>query len=336
MQARRSVMTLILVGGLLPFAAVVPVRGADEDGDGVEDALDECCGTPPGVAVDANGRPVGDIDRDCDTDLIDYELFQQGYTGALGPGGDSSCDPVAQTGCSPCEKCTFVPDVKNPADTRTLCRPNGSVPFGYSCTKDPATGLDDCAAGLYCVSNVCEEICSTALDTCPSGFHCAALAGLVDSPGVGTCKVVCDPLSDPSGCSEGKACFILAFDETTICATPDESGTQGVACQSINGCASGYSCILLDSWVDPTGLVCAFICDASQSGGPTCLQGPGPSFTCVQINEFYSDAQGLPDAYGMCLHPAAWDEDDDGVLDFEDWCPGTPPATPVDEHGCPV
>lgn len=125
MQARRPIMTLILAAGLLPFAATVPVRAADEDGDGVDDAFDDCFNTPAGVAVDASGRPLGDIDLDCDTDLIDYELFQRGFTGTLVPGGDRTCDPVAQTGCNPGEKCTFVRDVENPADSRTLLSAGG-------------------------------------------------------------------------------------------------------------------------------------------------------------------------------------------------------------------
>jgi len=57
--------------------------GCDADGDGVEDALDVCCNTPAGTLVDAAGRPVGDLDADCDTDLNDYALFTQGFTGPL-------------------------------------------------------------------------------------------------------------------------------------------------------------------------------------------------------------------------------------------------------------
>ncbi len=55
----------------------------DIDGDGVPDDEDVCNNTPPGTAVDAEGRPLGDIDKDCDTDLIDYGLLQTGFTGPL-------------------------------------------------------------------------------------------------------------------------------------------------------------------------------------------------------------------------------------------------------------
>ena len=56
---------------------------ADIDDDGVPNEADECDYTPLGTAVDSEGRPLGDIDEDCDTDLADYALFQDGFTGPL-------------------------------------------------------------------------------------------------------------------------------------------------------------------------------------------------------------------------------------------------------------
>jgi predicted outer membrane repeat protein len=53
----------------------------DIDDDGVPNDLDDCDFTPLGTAVDSGGRPLGDIDLDCDTDLDDYGLFQAGFTG---------------------------------------------------------------------------------------------------------------------------------------------------------------------------------------------------------------------------------------------------------------
>ena len=55
----------------------------DTDGDGVDDDTDVCCNTPAGALVDAAGRPVGDLDFDCDNDLDDYALYAQGITGPL-------------------------------------------------------------------------------------------------------------------------------------------------------------------------------------------------------------------------------------------------------------
>ncbi|UCG16459.1 MAG: SUMF1/EgtB/PvdO family nonheme iron enzyme [Phycisphaerales bacterium] len=85
MRARRVIVILALAVGLIVLGATEPVWAGDVDGDGVDDAMDVCNNTPAGTAVDAEGRPLGDIDRDCATDLEDYALFQQGFTGPLPP-----------------------------------------------------------------------------------------------------------------------------------------------------------------------------------------------------------------------------------------------------------
>lgn len=55
----------------------------DADCDGVVDAVDVCPNTPAGVQVDADGRPIGDLDGDCDNDLDDFAIFSRGFTGPL-------------------------------------------------------------------------------------------------------------------------------------------------------------------------------------------------------------------------------------------------------------
>ena len=47
----------------------------DIDADGVLNKFAPCPFTALGVAVDADGRSLGAIDLDCDTDLDDYRLF---------------------------------------------------------------------------------------------------------------------------------------------------------------------------------------------------------------------------------------------------------------------
>lgn len=66
---------------IILFVAAVPLYAVDLDGDGVEDVMDVCNNTPAGTAVDAQGRPLGDMDLDCDNDLEDYALFLMGITG---------------------------------------------------------------------------------------------------------------------------------------------------------------------------------------------------------------------------------------------------------------
>lgn len=56
----------------------------DIDSDGIRNGADECDYTPLGSPIDEAGRPLGDVDRDCDTDLHDFALFQLGITGPHG------------------------------------------------------------------------------------------------------------------------------------------------------------------------------------------------------------------------------------------------------------
>ncbi|MFH0981740.1 MAG: SUMF1/EgtB/PvdO family nonheme iron enzyme [Planctomycetota bacterium] len=111
------VLVLAIGGWVVP-----PAPAGDIDGDGVDDALDVCNNTPPGTAVDAEGRPLGDIDRDCETDLEDYALFQQGMTGPLPPLG--AC-------CYPDGTCMLVTESDCGGDWQgqgTSCTPNPCIP----------------------------------------------------------------------------------------------------------------------------------------------------------------------------------------------------------------
>ena len=83
MTARIRITVLALVTGPVLFRAAAPVWAVDSDGDGVDDFFDVCDNTPVGTAVDAEGRPLGDLDQDCDNDLEDFALSQQGFTGPL-------------------------------------------------------------------------------------------------------------------------------------------------------------------------------------------------------------------------------------------------------------
>ncbi len=87
MKSRRLMAVLALATGPVLFGATAPVWADDTDGDGVDDAFDVCNNTPAGTAVDPEGRPFADADKDCDTDLHDFALFQQGITGPLAPPG---------------------------------------------------------------------------------------------------------------------------------------------------------------------------------------------------------------------------------------------------------
>ncbi len=56
---------------------------SDIDNDGVGNEPDVCDYTPPGTEVDEGGRPLGDVNLDCDADLRDYAILQNNLTGPL-------------------------------------------------------------------------------------------------------------------------------------------------------------------------------------------------------------------------------------------------------------
>ncbi len=92
MRVRRPMLLLGLATGLVLSVASPPAWADDTDGDGVDDSIDVCNNTPPVTAVDAEGRPLGDVDLDCDLDLDDFARLQQGFTGPL-----ASSDMVIDT-----------------------------------------------------------------------------------------------------------------------------------------------------------------------------------------------------------------------------------------------
>ena len=104
-----------------------------------------------------------------------------------------------------------------------------------------------------------------------------------------------------------EACFvnIINLDPVvTLCGIVQFPGNiQGVPCQFVNGCAEGFGCVLPDPPDNPSGLACAFHCDALGGGGPTCADGPGPAFECRAINDFYGDLSTAPADLGMCVDP---------------------------------
>lgn len=57
----------------------------DSDNDGVFDGDDACNQTPAHVYVDLHGRPIGDLDGDCDQDLLDFRIFQWGAAQSRDP-----------------------------------------------------------------------------------------------------------------------------------------------------------------------------------------------------------------------------------------------------------
>ena len=73
---------------------MIDVCDPDIDGDGVDNGDDECAFTPLGVPVQADGRPIGDTNGDCEVSLIDYGRFNDCIIsgGPAVPGPTPSCE----------------------------------------------------------------------------------------------------------------------------------------------------------------------------------------------------------------------------------------------------
>lgn len=233
------------------------------------------------------------------------------------------CDPVAQTGCEAGEKCASV-DIDGFGTVRTWCVADGDVPLGGACTTTPpgpGTGFDDCVAGHACVSSKCRRMCTVESDSCSNDEACVAVSTLhSDIGGVGVCDPLCDPLAQDCAPEPdqpfGTGCYLSINSGNATCAparAEDDGGmpgVQGSPCMYLNTCAVGYGCNLLDDPISPWGNVCAYYCDAADTGGPTCNDGDGPGpfgYTCVAINGgIYGDADNVPPDVGLCINCAVW------------------------------
>lgn len=127
--SRKRYLLSVLFIGMGTMCAVA----ADQDQDGVDDLLDACCDTPAGIPVDADGRPLGDIDLDCDVDLMDVTILWESFTG-----------PIA---CS--DQCTLTCGIGACQVTLPPCT-NGEP---NTCTPNPpqtesCNGIDDDCNGI--------------------------------------------------------------------------------------------------------------------------------------------------------------------------------------------
>lgn len=149
-----AVLAAFVIALFTPYA-----RAQDVDGDGVPDDQDVCDNTPAGIAVDSSGRPRGDLDLDCDTDMDDFSLFQNGFTGPLAA-HELCADGLDNDGDG-------LIDCEDPADcpAGTLCA------GGLHCSQFATCGCPD---GYADCNGVLEDGCETSLNTnpaCTAGQH---------------------------------------------------------------------------------------------------------------------------------------------------------------------
>ncbi len=245
----------ILVAMIL--AATGPVGGAwavDSDGDGVEDHLDACCNTPAGSSVDGHGRPIGDLDLDCDVDLFDFAMFLDNFGGPLPP--CPSCTTSDEcAGDHYCARPTGACATPGHCEPRpTSCMPVWEPVCGCDgVTYDNACSAAEAGKSLEYEGPCVPPFCETNTD-CQGVGYCAKTEG--NCGGLGDClpaPIVCVPLWDPvCGCDGNtydNSCYAARVGENVH--YPGECAES--PCQSSADCALQAYCAKIDGDCDGDG-----------------------------------------------------------------------------------
>ncbi len=202
------------------------------------------------------------------------------------------CDPIAQTGCNPDEKCTVVLQA---GDVNYTCVADdiSLEPLG-DCESALETGTDGCPAGYACLDDendqgLCVPLCLDSGD-CDNAVCLPEL-----EHGIPYCAAECSPFE--GGCAAPLQCRRLNDQFACSFARPDDVGGQGEPCttQEDAGCGEGFVCL-------PGGLVpscssdncCSTVCDVLNG------ECESPS-TCVPL--FDSPAPGS-ESIGACFVPS--------------------------------
>ncbi len=231
-------------------AALDAETGADANASN-KDAATPADAALADAALDADAEAADAADAAIDAGApdatSDAEVIDASKDAAPDSGPDAgACDPVAQTGCPPADKCTIDPPT---------CVPNGTVANGGKC--GPA---DDCSAGNLCAddgtNSICRELCAVDTDCKQAPVSSGSTAEpnnvarcTIDITGTTSkvCTFACNPVSKAgaSGCLTGMACTWeteTGGPELTDCETVG-TAVEGATCTYTSDCASGLACI---------------------------------------------------------------------------------------------
>jgi len=262
-MAGKLALRMTIVG--MAFACVAVARAADNDGDGVPDGVDVCCNTPPGVTVDAQGRPIGDLDLDCDVDLMDFAIFVSNLTGPLAPVACADCMDGQQNGnetdidCGggDCPPCLDGQDCQVAVDCESL------VCQGGICTSSCSDGIEN--------GNETDTDCGGG--TCPAcanGFGCLAGSDCESTLCQGG---LCVALPNGAGCSFSGQCA-SGFCVDGVCC----NSACGALCADCDLPGSSGTCTLIPNGQDPDN-ECSGATTCNGAGGCTSLLNNGSACT---------------------------------------------------------
>lgn len=214
---------------------------------------------------------------------------------------DTWCDVFAQD-CPAGQKCNFFSENLGHPPTRVLDQrcvplaPNPVPPDELCHFNEPGVGLDDCAAGSFCMpyysdgagTSVCVSICGGSLNqpTCPEHHSCVIPEG-----GLFWCAFNCDDLLQD--CAEGLTCTLgsCQFNSRGTFDRP-----PGAACNSISDCVPKATCVPAKFVPDcPDEQCCTELCDL-QAKPPCALPGQSCQSLPDELGYVW-----LPETTGMCL-----------------------------------
>lgn len=286
-------INLVLVIALM-LGVNAGVHAADLDGDGVPDNVDACCNTPTGASVDATGRPIGDLDGDCDVDLADHALLAGNLTGPLPSVACPTCNDNVVNGDETDIDCGG-PDCMGCAD-------------GLSCVV-----VSDCQS-LVCTANTCQ------VPTCSDGVQNGGETGI-------DCGGPCSSCTAPIGtlCGDGSQCG-TGFCVDGRCCTSPCTGT----CESCDLPGSRGFCVDIPAGQDPDNECSGQLaCDGAGFCRSPLGAGCGSPLACISglcvdnrcCNEPCAgecEACDLPGSLGTCSFIPDGEDPDDECPIFQD------------------
>jgi hypothetical protein len=299
----------------------------------------------------------GDDDGGDDT----ISVADSGVGNPDAPDTPQACNPVEGTGCEAGEKCAYVFD-SFPDLGRTACAPEGDKVLNDACTRDETSGVDDCAAGLQCLSGFCREICSSAPDSCTTDYACSRYSAYFgDNENVGVCDPRCNPVTGTRDFDDAANCGSVSTEEPelgcygvsdrpfTCSPAGDPMKTHGDDARDengnlfINACAPGHLVGFVNTHLDNTP-ICRSTCSPVEThSGATDEPGGATPYACGELgainNEcrfwwWFEDNPSVERNYiGQCWNYLEWEYDSTGDMEVDTPWPSCTTLANTDTDG---